>query len=373
MVQLSLLTDDEHIMLNEHEGCTKCRCFYAGHCSQSCPNRFPVSKGYKTFILADVLAVKKTKAVAKSTTKAVAATIKDVDSDKEITAAAAAVMPDSLGIYKSYSKDYSDISGHDLSCPLCSKHLLWDCQINGLISDFPVTTHVLIDNGAHLILIHPELVNQLGLRKYQLHKPETDDVAFGNKKKQKTELYHYVKLSLTSLDSEWTSCTVRVLITPGLCAPIILSLPWLIHNLIVTDHTAWTCIDKKNSYDLLNPPTVVPPPACKLCLWEHFEETKADKKLALAELMLVCNDHLKNSKFKPEVIELFNVVAAVQSCIEALAVADALIKNEQKLKAEFKCIFKPIPHVNDLPRNVIAEIHIKNAEKIIKTCTYPSL
>ena len=39
--------------------------------------------------------------------------------------------------------------------------------------------------------------------------------------------------------------------------------------------------------------TVVPPPACKLHLWEHIKETKADKKLALAELMLVCNDHLK--------------------------------------------------------------------------------
>ena len=370
MIHLPVLTDNEHVMLNEHEGCTKCWRFYAGHHSQSCPNGFPTGKGYKTLVLADALAAKKAKAVAKSTTKAVVATIEEVDSDEDI-AAAAAVMPNSPGVYESDSADYSDISGHDVSCPLCSKNLIWDCQINGLISDFPVTTRMLIDNGTHLVLIHPELVDQLGLRKYRLHKPETVDVTFGNKKKQKTELYHYIKLSVTSLDSQWTSHTVRVLITLGLCTPILLRLPWLVHNSIVMDHAACTCIDKKNSYDLLNPPKVVPPPARKLRLREHIKETIADKKLVLAELMLICNKSLKNSKFKPEVVEPFNVVAAIWHRIETLAATDALIKNEQRSKAEFKCIFKPIPHVDDLPRDVVAEIHIKNAEKTIKTCTSP--
>ena len=255
MIHLPVLTDNEGVMLNEHEGCTKCRRFYAGHCSQSCPNGFPTGEGYKTLVLADALAPKKAKAVAKSTTKAFAATIAEVDSDEDITAAAA-VMRNSPAV----------ISGRDVSCPLHSKHLIWDCQINGLISDFPVMMHMLIDNGTHLVLICPELVDQLGLRKYRLHKPETVDIAFGNKKKQKTELYHYVKLSVTSLGSQWTSCTVRALVTPGLCAPIILGLPWLVHNSIVTDHAACTCIDKKNSYDLLNLPKVVPPPARKLRL-----------------------------------------------------------------------------------------------------------
>jgi len=369
---LPSLTNDKCTLLNEHEGCTKCRRFYAGHHSQSCLNGFPTGKGYKPLVLTDTLAAKKAKAVAKTLTKAVAATIEDVDSDEEFMTAAA-VMPNSPGIYESNSEDYSDISGHDVSCPLCSKHLLWDCQIHGLISDFPVMTRALIDNGAHLVLIHPELVDQLGLKKYHLHKPETIDVVFGNKKKQGTKLYNYVKLSITLLDSQWTSRTVRALVTLGLCAPIILGLPWLVHNSIVIDHAARTCIDKKNAYDLLNPPKIVPPPACKLRLHEQIKETKADKKLVLAELMLVCNDRLKNSKFKPEIVEPFDVVAAVRGCIESLAAADALIRHEQKLKSEFKPIFEPIPHVDDLPWDVITEIHIKNAEKTIKTCTYPSL
>lgn len=171
----------------------------------------------------------------------------------------------------------------------------------------------MIDNGAHLVLIHPELIAQLGLKKYCLHKLEIVDVVFTNEKKKKTELYNYVKLSLTSLDSQWTSQTIRALITPGLCTPIILGLPWLIKNLIVTDHAACTCIDKLTLYDLLNPPIVVLPPPCKLCLHEQIKETKADKKLVLAELMMVCSDHLRDSKFKPEIIKDFNVAAAVHT------------------------------------------------------------
>jgi len=97
--------------------------------------------------------------------------------------------------------------------------------------------HVLIDNGVHLILIQPKLVDCLGLNKYKLSKPEIIDVAI-SKEKQKTELYYYVKLSLTLLDSIWTSRTISAIITPGLCAPVILGIPWLVHNLIITDHAA---------------------------------------------------------------------------------------------------------------------------------------
>ena len=51
----------------------------------------------------------------------------------------------------------------------------------------------------------------------------------------------------------WTSKSVTALIAPGLCVPVILGLPFLIHNCIVTDHAAHTCIDKNLNYDLLNP------------------------------------------------------------------------------------------------------------------------
>jgi len=261
------------------------------HCSQSCPNSFPVGKGYKTLTTADALATKKAKVVVKLMRKAVTTTsamIEEVESDDEITAAAT-VLPDSDGEYNSDSDKDWDVLHCEVSPPLCGKHFIWHCQIHSLTEDFPVKTHTLINNGAHLVLISPELVEQLGLKIDKLCKPEPIDVAF-SKEKKRTELYNYVKLSLTSLDCVWTSHSVRVIVTPGLCSLVILGLPWLIHNMIITDHAACTCIDKTTSYDLLNPPPVLPlsPPKPKLC--EQIKITKADKKLVLAELMMVCND-----------------------------------------------------------------------------------
>ena len=202
-------------------------------------------------------------------------------------------------------------------------------------------------------------------------KPELVDVAFNNQK-SKTELYYYVKLSLTSLDCTWTSLSVKAIITPGLCVPIILGLPWLAHNSIITDHSARTCIDKKTSYDLLNPVPVVPPPPPKLKFHEQIKNVKADKKLVLAEVLMVCNDRIKHLKLPAEEVKNFGVAGAVRERIEKLAAEDMPIKREKKLRTEYKVIFKPIPHVDELPQDVVAEIHMKNAEKLIKSRSYPS-
>ena len=48
-------------------------------------------------------------------------------------------------------------------------------------------------------------------------------------------------------------------IAPGLCTPVILGLPFLSFNKLVIDYDARTCIDKRNSYDLLNPACPSPP------------------------------------------------------------------------------------------------------------------
>jgi hypothetical protein len=45
---------------------------------------------------------------------------------------------------------------------------------------------------------------------------------------------------------------------------------------------------------------------------------------------------------------------------------------EDKLKAEYRAIFEPIPHADELPKEIVAEIHIKNVEKTIKSRSYPS-
>jgi len=306
-------------------------------------------------------------------TKAVSATISAVDSSNDNIAAAAAVLPQSPGGYALDSDEDADVSHHDVSAPICVKHLFWSCQIHGLINDFPVKMKVLLDNGAHLVLIHPELVAELGLKRYRLQVPEIVDVALKNSNaKQKCELFDYIKISFTSLDSVWTSRKAKAIITPGLCAPVILGLPFLQHNSIVTDHADCSCIDKKTNYDLLNPPPCLPPSPPKPRLHEQIKITKLDKEVALAELMIVCHDCLRSGKGVPEMIEPFNVAGAIRDHIEILTNKDALLKCKKKIKSEFKGIFEPIPHIDELPTNIVAEIRLKEAEKTIKTRTYPS-
>jgi len=180
------------------------------------------------------------------------------------------------------------------------------------------------------------------------------------------------KLSLTPLDAAWTSKSVKALIAPNLCMPVILGLPFLIHNTIVTDHAARTCVDKTVNYNLLNPPPVSPPPPPKLCLHEQLAETKADKKLMLVELVLVCNNKFKDQKLCPQVTENFNIAGAICDRIEILATVESLAKRDAEARAEFKEVFEPIPHVDELPTDLYAPIKLKDTEKSIKSCLYPS-
>ena len=77
-----------------------------------------------------------------------------------------------------------------------------------------------------------------------------------------------------------------------------------------------------NSYDLLSPSVVKPPPPPELPMHQQLKEMKAEKKLMLAEYLMVCNDKHKNSKYKMEHVKEFNVAGAIQH-IEVLVFADA--------------------------------------------------
>ncbi len=100
-------------------------------------------------------------------------------------------------------------------------------MVDGPSVDFPVTVLALIDNGAHLVLIHPQLVAQLGLLIHQLKELEIIDIAIdsSNKEKKQQILTSCICLSVTSTDGVFKAKTVFAIIAPGLCMPIILGLP----------------------------------------------------------------------------------------------------------------------------------------------------
>jgi hypothetical protein len=145
-----------------------------------------------------------------------------------------------------------------VSQPFKSKHYVWRCSIDGPADEFPLKISTLIDNGAHMVLIRPETVTQLGLETFPLPEPELIDVAISSSTSTQKTLSHYVKFKATSLDGLWTSHTVIAIIAPGLCMPIIFGLPFLEFNEIISDHSLRSCIHKKSGYNLINP--ALPPP-----------------------------------------------------------------------------------------------------------------
>jgi hypothetical protein len=123
-----------------------------------------------------------------------------------------------------------------------------------------VSCHVnaLFDHGSHAVLISENCAKSLGLRRRKLPVPETVQLAMETGGKQTEYVLHdWVKLKLRDPSSFWTAKSVRAIVAPGLCAPVILGLPFLAHNNIVMDHSARTAVDKASGFDLLHP---VPPP-----------------------------------------------------------------------------------------------------------------
>ena len=61
--------------------------------------------------------------------------------------------------------------------PLKSKHFIWNCTLTGPAVTFPINKPSLIDNGCHMVLIRPDLVDELGLPILTLENPEHVNVA----------------------------------------------------------------------------------------------------------------------------------------------------------------------------------------------------
>ena len=185
------------------------------------------------------------------------------------------------------------------------------------------------------------------------------------------KLYHYVKFAVMSTDNVWSSKVIHAIVAPGLCMPLILGLPFLIHNNIVTDHALRSCIDKKTGYNILNPSPVLPPPPPRKRLRQQINDTKAAKKKVLAELGEVCRKRIAEKKLIFEDVKDVDVIAAIRDTIENIALGEQLKAHSAKIKKDLKPIFEPIPHVNDLPHDYMARIKLKEAERTIINRTYP--
>lgn len=144
-----------------------------------------------------------------------------------------------------------------LKAPLHYDHLFWRCAVRGAAnadSLVPVFD-ALVDHGAHAVLIRDSLVEELDLKRRRLHRPEEVEGAMSNPGDvtQTTTLSEYVKLQLYCPVSGWGARTVRAIISPSLCAPIILGLPFIAFNHIVVDTKLRTAFVRSSDIDILHP------------------------------------------------------------------------------------------------------------------------
>ncbi|KAF8868392.1 hypothetical protein CPB84DRAFT_1857860 [Gymnopilus junonius] len=355
------LEDSERTLLAANNGCFKCQWFNQDHNSKNCPNNFPDGEGYKKVTAMCDAAGNSPKRQTNSSSslrmRPVAAVIPEAvqasESDEEDVIAT--IMPSAILGNGTDSKD-------DVSPSFHSKHLSLKFKILAHHLDFMLIFTSLLDCGVHLVLISPETADELQLERFPLKKPETISVAISKGKKKIMSLSQYVKLSVTTLDNAWTSKTVHALIAPGLCMPIILGLPFLSHNKLIIDADARTCIDKTTGYDLLNLSVIVPPPPPRMKSVDQIKSTKSAKKHVLAEIIEVGKKRMEDGKLTFEDIKPINAIGAICDAVEKLATIEQLQRHGDKVKKDFREIFEPIPHIDDLPMDYLAHIKLKDAE-----------
>jgi hypothetical protein len=91
--------------------------------------------------------------------------------------------------------------------------------------NIPLMFSAMFDNGSDKVLIDASFADQLGLRRRRLHVPERIRLAMDDKQEDaEIELTNYVKLLLFDPVSMWTAKSVRAIVAPNLCVPILLGL-----------------------------------------------------------------------------------------------------------------------------------------------------
>jgi hypothetical protein len=131
---------------------------------------------------------------------------------------------------------------------------------------------------------------------------------------------------------------------------------------------------KESGYDLLNPPSAPEQKDLLMSLQEkHCElqhSVKEQKKLLLLQLKSVRRAKKRECDEKYQSTCGVDVIAAIHTCIEILADVEDLIQWGNKLCEEFKDVFNPLPHYDDLSDEIHCKVNLRDASKTIKTRSY---
>ncbi|KAJ3901752.1 hypothetical protein F5879DRAFT_784438, partial [Lentinula edodes] len=158
----------------------------------------------------------------------------------------------------------------------------------------------------------------------------------------------------------WSSCSVCTLIVPSLCFPMVLGIPFLVHNFLVTNYSSRIVMDKTSGFDLMNPFLPCPRPLVSSPVQRYrkivatYENTLELKKTVLIELRGYIHDHPELLVSDP--VHPIDVAAAVCARVEKLSDLECLLKLGDDIKNHFADVFGDIPHMEELPTNITCNI-----------------
>jgi hypothetical protein len=95
---------------------------------------------------------------------------------------------------------------------------------------------------------------------------------------------------------------------------------------------------------------ILKPPKKKLK--QFFRDLKADRKLMVAELKMICMEKRCKLIGKMEEVKPFDTVAAMRVHIKTLTSQAQLDRLDNAVKIKYSNVFSAIPHIDDLPTNV---------------------
>jgi hypothetical protein len=333
---LPKLTQDEKDLLKEHDGCTRCRKFYTDHPGDQCP--MVATKTWPDPATTKVLTVEMANAAAATKRKLVAAAI-GYDSDE---------VPD--------LNEYTDSS--DSYVPFSSPHLIPTLDFFGpKIQEFPKPVTSLLDVGCPTIVISDQLVNELGLRRFDLPKEE-DNLA--SLSKEPLRCREWVRLEMSSGNGAWKSRTHRAKVCVGLPIPIILGMSFLSAEHIVIDTQLRTARDKRTGYDLMRtdpiPAPLTIPPTTKR---KRVKSTsKATSKSGA--------DHIPSEPPLAGYLCAGAVFRAVRERIKTLTFQETLIQKDLEFKQKYADRFPlRLPDtLEGVPNHIFHCIRLKDPSKV---------
>lgn len=361
---LSKLTEAERKLLMDNEGCFKCRRFFAGHMSKECLNPWPDANTYKTLTAADVAIAAANKRGKKPTTVAAIS-----DDTMSVVAAVNTGFPHAAttGILG----NGTDSSDDEWVCPISVPHISWEAIVhndNGPTYPSPIRT--LIDSASPLVLIDDKTASQYELRRRKLPEPQSMCGAFDSKGFVATE---WVKLRLSSPCFSWTSKSVRAIVVPKLCYPVILGQPFLKLNALSIENDTDNVIHKPTGTNITCPRSTITEADVANA---EADRRRRDREKTEMERVAFRKDwkerlmqglrewksekggegweEREDERRKREEHErTMKIVGAVRERCENLVLIERLKEEDRKMKEKFRDRFPDdIPHISELPTNI---------------------